>query len=291
MQRRRVLVTGASSGIGRATAAGLAQRGHIVVAAARRRDVLEQLAAQASGSILPVELDVRSDDSVRALTRVVAQEVPDGIDVVVNAAGYALSGPVEALSVDAVRAQFETNVFGALRVTHAFLPAMRGRRSGRVVNVSSVAGRVAFPGMGVYSASKFALEALSDALRMEVGGLGVEVVLIEPGFVKTDIARASAQEAAAHPVTVEDYAEVHRAVDRFVSEQIEKAPEPQTVAKAIIRAVESRRPKARYVVPRSGSAVIGALNGLPTRIADRGKLSQAKLPMPTSSATREQVTA
>jgi NAD(P)-dependent dehydrogenase (short-subunit alcohol dehydrogenase family) len=277
VKQHTILVTGASSGIGRATALRLAQDGHRVIAAARRIEVLRALADESAGRIVPRQLDVRSDESVQTLAAELRDHAPDGIDALVNAAGYALSGPVEALSVNAVRAQFETNVFGALRVTNAVLPQMRRRGSGRVVNVSSVVGRVALPGMGVYSASKFALEALSDALRMELAGFGVRVVLIEPGFVKTDIATASAQEAAEHPAASGDYAAMQQAVDRFLEQQTAKAPAPETVATAIARAAVAKRPRARYVVPRSGAALIGALNGMPTAMADRGKLSQAKL--------------
>ena len=179
-EKLKVLVTGASSGIGRAAAVEFAARGHYVLAAARRAEELDQLAGE-SERIEPVPVDVTDRESVaEALRRVDEVTENYGIDVLVNSAGYALGGPVEVLSADAVAHQFQTNVFGLLDVTRAVLPKMRSRGSGRIVNVSSVVGRVAFPGMGVYAATKFALEALSDALRMELAPFGVGVVLVEP---------------------------------------------------------------------------------------------------------------
>ena len=280
MAGRTVLITGASSGIGRAGAVRLAEAGHRVIAAARREDRLHRLAdetAGAAGSVLPVALDVRSDAAIAALVQQLPALAPQGVDVLVNAAGYALTGPVEALAVDAVRAQFETNVFGALRVTDAVLPGMRAQRRGRIVNISSVVGRVAFPGMGAYSASKFALEALSDALRMELAGFGVDVVLVEPGFVNTGIGEASTSAAAEHPEGSADYAAMHQAVTAFVREQLDKAPPPDAVAEVIARVATVRRPRARYVVPRSAAALVATLTALPTPLADRGKLAQAGL--------------
>ena len=163
---KAILITGASSGIGRATAVRLADGGHTVFAAARRLERLAQLARDTAGTVIPVELDVCDPDSVRKAVEAVADVAPEGLDVLINNAGYALTGPAETLATDDVRAQFETNVIGLFDVTRAFLPQMRARRSGRIVNISSLLGEISVPGSGIYGATKHAVEALSDALRM-----------------------------------------------------------------------------------------------------------------------------
>jgi NAD(P)-dependent dehydrogenase (short-subunit alcohol dehydrogenase family) len=272
-----VLVTGASSGIGRATAVELALRGHHVFASARREAELEVLAAE-SDHIQAVPLDVTDPMSVRAAAGQI-DELTDGhgVDILINCAGYALGGPVEALSGEAVQHQFDTNVFGLLDVTRTFLPRMRERRSGRIVNVSSVVGRVTFPGMGVYSATKYALEALSDALRMELALFGVSVVLIEPGFVKTDISEGSTRQAAGFTVAVEGYEDLIRKSSEFVAEQVaENSIPPENVARLIADVALTSRPRARYVLPVSGKVLVSVLTRLPDRVADRIKARAAR---------------
>ena len=185
--RLTVLVTGASSGIGRAAALEFARRGHQVFGAARREDALAGLTAR-TPNIRAVSMDVTDTDSVRrAWAKIEASTGGAGVDVLVNNAGFALSGPVEIIADADVQRQFATNVFGLLTMTRTVLPAMRARGSGRVINISSLVGRVTFGGMGVYGATKYAVEALSDALRQEVAGFGIKVVIIEPGFVATSL--------------------------------------------------------------------------------------------------------
>ena len=179
-----VLITGCSTGIGRATATHLAASGYTVIATARR---VEDLADLAAAGCRTLALDVTDEGSMRAA--VDAVEASHGrIDVLVNNAGYSQSGAVESVPLARTRAQFETNVFGPLRLTQLVLPGMRRRRAGRIVNVSSMGGRLVFPGGGVYHASKYALEALSDALRYELRPFGIAVVLIEPGLIRTNFA-------------------------------------------------------------------------------------------------------
>ena len=261
---RVVLVTGCSSGIGQATAAHLTGSGHTVIATARRLEDLDSLAA--AGSVT-VALDVTDETSMVGAVRQVEDRF-GGIDVLVNNAGYSQSGAVESVPLDRVRAQFETNVFGLLRLTQLVLPGMRRRRTGRVINVSSMGGRLTFPGGGVYHASKHALEALSDALRFELHPFGVQVVVIQPGLIRTKFARTVGAhlETLSADVAADDaagtYAEFNRVIARGTAAAYERGPlarlagEPIDVARAIARAIDAPRPKARYTVTTSATVFL-----------------------------------
>ena len=266
-----VLVTGASSGIGRATAVEFARRGHQVYAAARREEVLAGL-ADGERNIRPVGLDVTDGDSVqRAWAKIQAETGGTGVDVLVNNAGFALTGPVEVLPDEAVRRQFDTNVFGVLNVTRAVLPAMRARGSGRIINVSSLVGRVSFGLMGVYGATKYAVEAISDALRLELRGFGITVVLIEPGFVATNLGSAADAESGRGPVPPA-YQELAETGTRYLARQLAKGIPAAQVAATIANAAQSRNPRTRYVVPGTMRPLIAMLTALPDKAADKAKL-------------------
>ena len=266
-----VLVTGASSGIGRATAVEFARRGHQVYAAARREEVLAGL-ADGERNIRPVGLDVTDGDSVqRAWAKIQAETGGTGVDVLVNNAGFALTGPVEVLPDEAVRRQFDTNVFGVLNVTRAVLPAMRARGSGRIINVSSLVGRVSFGFMGIYGATKYAVEAISDALRLELRGFGITVVLIEPGFVATNLGSAADAESGRGPVPAA-YQELAETGTRYLARQLAKGIPASQVAATIANAAESRNPRTRYVVPGTMRPLIAMLTALPDKAADKAKL-------------------
>ncbi len=268
MKKLTILVTGATAGIGRHTALALARRGHRVFATGRRQHALDALAKEAAGLELEtLTLDVTKAESIAAGKAAIdAATGGYGVDAVVNNAGYGLLGPLEELDDAALHAQFETNVFGLMAVTRAFVPAMRARGFGRVVNVSSIGGRVVFPMMGAYNATKFAVEALSDALRLELGPFGVGVSLIEPGMIQTeftDVALGGLEVPEGSP-----YAPV--VAD---SERMRKAFEatgvgPEHVARAIRKALESRRPAARYVAPWRSYLGIYAFRLLPTSWMD-----------------------
>jgi NAD(P)-dependent dehydrogenase (short-subunit alcohol dehydrogenase family) len=239
-----VLITGCSSGIGRATAEHLAGRGYTVYATARSTDSLADLAGAGCRTLA---LDVTDDASVRAAVDAV-QATEGSVGALVNNAGFGQSGAIEAVPIDAVRRQFETNVFGYLRCAQAVLPGMRAAGSGRIINVSSVAGRVVMPGSGIYSSSKFAIEALSDALRFEVGGFGIKVVVIEPGPIRTAFTTSANDgfpAAAGGP-----YDAFHAAVAKGDAETDSSsvAGDAIDVAKAIERAITARNPKPRYTV-------------------------------------------
>ena len=271
----KTFVTGASSGIGRAVAIELARRGHTVFAAARRRAALDDLAASHSG-IVAVPLDVTDEDSIdRAWSVISSATQGAGVDVLVNAAGYALTGPIETLATQEVKRQFDTNVFGLLAVTRAVLPSMRARRAGRIINMSSIVGRTSFPAMGVYGATKYAVEALSDSLRMELAPIGIKVVLIEPGFVATDIVDASTRErgeVANGPAGgVDGYGPLIEGADRFLAKQMKQAMSASVLARMIANAAETRRPHTRYVAPVSAKGLVGVFTRLPDRLADAAK--------------------
>src|SRR5271168_266558 len=184
---KAVLITGCSSGIGRATALRLADGGWTVYATARRPESIAQLGEAGCHTLA---LDVTDEESMRVAVETVEQ-AEGAVGVLVNNAGYSQSGAIETVAMDAVRRQFETNVFGAVRLTQLVLEKMRAQRWGRIVNVGSMGGRLTFPGAGHYHATKHALEAISDALRFELHGFGIDVILLEPGLIRTEFGEAA----------------------------------------------------------------------------------------------------
>ncbi|MGI8945572.1 MAG: oxidoreductase [Thermoleophilaceae bacterium] len=253
-----ILITGCSTGIGRATAERLAARGHTVYATARRPASISDLERAGCRTLA---LDVTDEESMRSAVAAV-EDAEGAVGALVNNAGYSQSGAVESVSIEQIRRQFETNVFGLIRLSQLVLPAMRARGSGRIVNVGSVGGKLTFPGGGIYHATKHAVEALSDALRFEVKGFGIDVVLIEPGLITTEF--ASAAVGALRSGTAEDgpYAEFNELVAAFTVGAYEGPAArlgggPETVARAIERAITSRRPRARYPVTPSARLLMG----------------------------------
>jgi NAD(P)-dependent dehydrogenase (short-subunit alcohol dehydrogenase family) len=240
----RVLITGCSTGFGRASAVELKKRGFEVVATARRPEVLDGLDVDAR-----VALDVTDDASVAS-----ALAAAGPVDVLVNNAGISVSGPVELVPLDEVRRLFETNFFGAVRMMQAVLPQMRSRGSGTIVNVSSVSGKVAAPLSGFYAASKFALEAVSEAMYFEMGHFGIRTVLIEPGYFKTSISDSGIR----YGVDDAPFKELAEATDKM-TETLGRgeAPGPEVVAMAIADAIET--PGAvRVPVGTDAEMVLGA---------------------------------
>jgi NAD(P)-dependent dehydrogenase (short-subunit alcohol dehydrogenase family) len=260
-----VLITGATSGIGRATALRLARAGHRVFATGRRVAALESLAQEAHLEVLP--LDVTDPDSIASVKAEIERRTDGyGIDVLVNNAGYGAVAPLEELSDEGLRAQFETNVFGLMAVTRAFVPAMRRRGRGRVVNVSSIGGRVTFPLLGAYNATKYAVESLSDALRMELAPFGVQVVLIEPGSIATEfshVAMGTISSGESSP-----YAGALAAAQETNERFARRAAGPDTVAQAIELAITARRPRARYIRPWDTYLLLWLSRLLPTSWLD-----------------------
>lgn len=260
---KTVLVTGASSGIGEAAARALAGAGHRVIAAGRREDRLATLARRQTG-ITPLVLDVTDSAAVHTA---VGRLGP--IDVLINNAGFAAAGPVETVSEAETRRQFDVNVFGLLHVARAVLPGMRQRGSGLIVNVSSVVGRISFPGTGVYSASKHAVEALSDALRAEVRRFGIDVVVVEPAFVRTEITQTPTADAG---LAGGAYRALADATSAYLGREVERGADPEGLAALLVRIVGARKPKTRYPYPARSRALMGVLGGVPDRVGDAMKL-------------------
>ncbi|HEX5617154.1 MAG TPA: oxidoreductase [Solirubrobacteraceae bacterium] len=258
MSSRAVLVTGCSSGIGAATAAHLADKGWTVYASARRVETLADLEAKGCKTLA---LDVTDEASCRAAVEAV--EAAEGaVGVLINNAGYSQSGAVESVPDERVRAQFDTNVFGLLTMCRLVLPKMRDQGWGKIVNVSSMGGRFTFPGGGVYHASKYAVEALSDAMRFEVKGFGVDVIIIEPGLIRSNFGETAVREIDAGTRDPGPYGEFNQAVAEATAGVYERGPlgrlggPPEAVARKIEQAITARSPRTRYTVTPSARALI-----------------------------------
>ena len=251
-----VLITGCSTGIGRETARHLAAKGHLVYATARK---VESLADLERAGCRTLALDVTDEASMTAAVSAVEAE-HGAVGALVNNAGYSQSGAVESVPIEDVRRQFETNVFGLVRMCQLVLPKMRERRAGRIVNMSSMGANFVFPGGGFYHATKYAVDAISDALRFEVKGFGVDVVIIQPGTIKTEFAATAGHGLGA--AGEGPYAEFNDAVGKATTDAYEKGPlallggGPDAVAKVVERALTTSKPKARYRVTPSAHLLI-----------------------------------
>lgn len=248
---KHVVVTGTSTGIGRACVEKLVEEGLHVFGSVRKSEDAAALREALGDSFTELLFDVTDTEAVRRAARLVEERVnEDGLFGLVNNAGIVVDGPLMHLPVDLVRKQFEVNLFGALTVTQAFLPLLGARRNapfapGRIVNISSVSGRVAFPLMGAYAASKHALEAVSDALRRELSIYGIDVILIEPATIRTPTIKKA---EPVSPYKDTDYGPYHRHALDGVAETMRNARPAGVVADAIHAALVSPKPKTRYVL-------------------------------------------
>jgi NAD(P)-dependent dehydrogenase (short-subunit alcohol dehydrogenase family) len=269
-----VLITGATSGLGRAAAILLAEWGYEVFAAGRsseRRAELDALARERRLSLRTVELDVRDDGSVdRAMAQVEA--AGGSIEVLVNNAGLAYVAPMEEIRLEDLHQQFETNFFGVVRMTQRVLPRMRERRRGRIINMSSMGGRLALPLFGPYSGSKFALEGMSDALRLELYPFGIDVVLIEPGYIPTGMEQTSTALSGGYRNGMErgPYAGIYKNFVRAWRRNASRAKTtPEDCARVILRAVRDAPPRTRYLVTPGSEFILWGKRLLPERFRDR----------------------
>ncbi len=276
-------MTGCSSGIGHATAERLAAEGWNVYATARRPETIADLAHKGCHTLA---LDVCDEASMSAAVHAVC-EAEGAVGVLINNAGYSQSGAVESIPPDGVRRQFETNVFGLIRMCQLVLPGMRAQHWGKIVNIGSMGGRLTFPGGGLYHATKYAVEAISDALRFEVRGFGVDVILIEPGLITTgfgDVASGSVSDAAPDG----PYAEFNRRVatltaGAYTGPMAKLGGAPAVAAKAISGALHAKRPKARYAVTASAHLMISQRRLMPDRAWDL--MMRTQFPTPKSPRT------
>jgi len=278
---KAVLITGCSSGIGRATALRLAGSGWTVYATARRPESIAELGDAGCHTLA---LDVTDEDSMRAAVDAVEQ-AEGAVGVLINNAGYSQSGAIETVPMDAVRRQFETNVFGLVRLTQLVLPRMRAQRWGKIVNVGSMGGRLTFPGGGHYHATKHALEAISDALRFELHGFGIDVILLEPGLITTEFGEAANASMADVGGAQEDpYAHFNATVGALTAGAYDGPMRrlgagPERVAKVIERAITRRRPPARITITPSAKLSIATRRLLSDRAWDaamRGQFPQPR---------------
>jgi NAD(P)-dependent dehydrogenase (short-subunit alcohol dehydrogenase family) len=259
------LVTGGSSGIGEATAIKLREAGYTVYAAARRVQRMEHLT---ESGVRPLAMDVTDDQSVQSAVKQILADT-GRIDVLVNNAGYGSYGALEDVPLSEARAQFEVNVFGAARLTQLVLPHMRNQRSGTIVNITSMGGKIYTPLGTWYHATKFALEAISDCLRMELKPFGIDVVVIEPGGIKTEWAGIAADKVRTVSGTGPYAPQGNAVADSLSSESTQRRSSPPTlIAATIAKAVTARRPKTRYAVGYGAKPMIFLHALLPNRTFD-----------------------
>lgn len=271
MPERAVLVTGASSGIGKATALRLARRGHKVFAGVRKAADGERLVAESDGDLTPIRIDVTDEAEVKLAAGELEGVALSGL---VNNAGSVVIGPVEVLDLDDWRRQLEVNLIGQIAVTKAFLPNLRAADGARIVNVTSIGGRVVTPFFGPYVASKFGLEAVTDALRMELLPWDIDVIAVEPGSIKTEIWSKGDVEAERTKQALgergrELYGEATEAAHEASRSTGRRGLKPDRAARVIEKALTTRRPKTRYLVGIDARLMVAARAILPTRIGDR----------------------
>ncbi len=281
---KAVLITGCSSGIGRSTARRLAAGGWTVYATARR---VESIADLEAAGCRTLALDVTDEDSMVAAVRAV-EETHGAVGVLINNAGYSQSGAIETVPLEAVRRQFETNVFGLARLTQLVLPKMRDQRWGKIVNLGSMGGKLVFPGGGWYHATKFALEAVSDALRFEVRGFGIDVILLEPGLITTEFgnaAAASMTEVDSSPAAADGdpYATFNATVgsvtqDAYTGPMRLLGAGPDKVAKVIEKSITKRRAPTRVTITPSAKLSIPSRRLMTDRMWDA--MMRAQFPTP-----------
>jgi NADP-dependent 3-hydroxy acid dehydrogenase YdfG len=284
---KAVLITGCSSGIGQATARRLAAGGWTVYATARRPDSIKDLEAAGCRTLA---LDMTDEASMVAAVRAI-EETHGAVGVLINNAGYSQSGAIETVPLEAARRQFETNVFGLARLTQLVLPKMRDQRWGKIVNLGSMGGKLVFPGGGWYHATKHALEAVSDALRFEVRGFGIDVILLEPGLITTEFGNAAAASMtdtdALAATGGEDATDPYATFNATVGSVTQGAYDgplralgagPDRVAKVIERAISKRRAPTRVTITPSAKLSIASRRLTPDRAWDA--LMRAQFPTP-----------
>ena len=262
--KKVVLITGASSGMGRATAILLAQKGYTVYAAARRLEIMKDLEPLGIKTLL---MDVTDETSMEKGVQQIF-ETENRIDVLINNAGFGAYGAIEDLPMDGAKYQFDVNVFGAMRLTQLVLPKMRENKFGKIVNISSIGGKMATPYGGWYYASKFALEALSDALRNEVKAFGIDVIIMEPGGVKSEWIEIAYNNLVKNSSRSAYKASIDK-LSGFIKSATANNAKPEVIAKLILKSIEVKRPKFRYVGGYMAKPAVVARKLLPDKWFDK----------------------
>jgi len=264
------IITGASAGIGEASARRLAREGSTVVIAARRLDRMNEIKQEiesTGGKALAIECDINSEDDRNRLVDK-ALKINGRIDALVNNAGYGQRGPIEIVPVEKIRQNFETNLFSLIALTQLVIPAMREQGSGRIVNISSVAGRIARPLSSVYDATKHALEAISDGMRGELAPFGIKVVVIEPGFIITEFLEVASENA--RPIVEQQsvYSPFFEGFSAGYQRMRRMAGQPEDIADLVVKALTKENPRPRYAAPRHARIFIALKRWIPERIFD-----------------------
>lgn len=265
IKNKVALVTGSSSGMGFTTAIMMARTGIHTYASMRNLKKSKTITELASAEKLPlqvIQLDVNDKKSVKeAITKIVTEK--ERIDVLVNNAGYGLFGSLEDVSIEEMKAQFETNFFGVIRVTQLVLPIMRKQKSGTIVNVSSVGGRIGLPILSAYQSTKFALEGLSESMSYELEPFGIKVVIIEPGAIRSNIMNSSIWAKKSQDPKSPYYSQLQKIKDHFKSMMENESSPPEEVAKVILEAITSENPQLRYAVGHDAATLIQARVNMP----------------------------
>lgn len=272
-----MIVTGASAGIGEAIARMLGRNGASVVITARRADRLERLKSEiesSGGKALVIAGDLTSDADRR---RIVDDTMKTfgRIDGLVNNAGYGQRGPIELVAVELIRQNFETNLFSLIALTQLVIPIMRSQKSGRIINISSVAGKIARPLSSVYDATKHALEAISDGMRGELAGFGIQVVVIEPGFIITEFLGVANEGAREFTETDNPYRKFFDGFGAGYQRMRKMAGKPDDIAELVVEALNVKKPKARYAAPRHAKLAIALKRWMPAALFEKVLNKQA----------------
>ena len=261
------IVTGSSSGIGREISLTLAKNNFITYATMRNTQKISELKSISENKKIPLrfaQLDVTDDNSVKNAMETIYNE-SGKIDILVNNAGYGLTGAFEDLSIDEIKNQFETNVFGLIRMTQAVLPIMRKQKSGLIVNISSIGGRVGFPAVSAYVGTKFAVEGLSESISYEVEPFGIKVILIEPGAIKTNFFNSSISAKKSQDPN-SPYISLMKGLEEGLKRMVESGTSPEYVAKIVLDAViNTNDPKLRYLAGKDAEQLIESKNKLPDK--------------------------
>ncbi len=263
-----VLITGASAGIGKAIAETLLQHDYTVIVAARRVAKMEDLAEKGAH---PIPLDISKEESIAALVAEV-EERYGGVDILINNAGFGLYGPLEDIPLEAVRYQFEVNLFGLARLTQLLLPHMRAQGSGKIVNISSMGARMYTPLGGWYHSTKHALEGLSDCLRLDLKQFGIDVILIQPGLIETEFGDVVMEGSLGKYAQEGPYAPLTHKVVSASEAKYHKpghGSSPQLIADTVLKAITARRPRPRYVAGKYARSMMGVRKWLGDRVFDR----------------------